>query len=483
MEDNKNTDSITPIIPISIGVFLANLDGSIVNIALPTLLKEFNVGTSAVSFVVISYLLAMSCFLLLFGKLSDIKGPQKMFMAGFIIFLFASLLCTFSTGIYMLSLFRFIQGIGSSILASTFGVLILQYLSPKIRGRAFGLTAVAGGTGYAVGAPLGGLIIKYLSWKWIFYINIPLCILSILMAYIFLPEKKIKRSDDSGIDIISVVLSFFCLCSINIGMNRLNTEGWTSPFIIISFIIFISTLFLFIYRQTKIPCPLMDMNIFKNRGLSAGLIAAFLSGIILSGAIFLFPFYFEFVRNLNPAGTGMFLMIMPLLSTLFGPLAGYLSDRYSPRTVILYSTILMIISIIMISMFNSTVSSYYIIISFILFGTALAFFLTANISLVMGYAPPGKEGTTSALAGLNGSLSASTGISIFATVFSYYTAGPGGAGHAINPSDVIKAFHICFICFIFLAISIFVTTLVIKEKRRFTTKLLKISNFSVVSEE
>jgi DHA2 family metal-tetracycline-proton antiporter-like MFS transporter len=483
MEDNKNADSITPIIPICIGVFLANLDGSIVNIALPTLLKDFNVDMSTVSIVVISYLLAMSCFLLLFGKLSDIKGPKKMFMAGFVVFLFSSLLCTFATGIYMLSFFRFIQGIGSSILASTFGALILHYLSPNIRGRAFGLTAVAGGTGFALGSPLGGLIIKYLSWKWIFYINIPLCLIAIFMAYRFLPEKNLHRPHGSGIDIISVILSFICLCAVNIAMNRLNTEGWKSLFILLSVIIFLLTLFLFIYRQMKIPSPLMDMNIFKNRGLSAGLIAAFLSGLILSGSMFLFPFYFEFVRNFNSARTGMFLMVMPLLSTLLGPLAGYLSDRYGPRSVILYSTFLMIISIIMISMFNSVISTYYIIISFIVFGTALAFFLTANISLIMGYAPKGKEGITSALAGLNGALSASTGISIFAAIFSYYLADTGASGNTMNPSYVIKGFHICFICFIVLAVLIFITTLLIKEKRRFTTKLLKLSNFSVITEE
>lgn len=478
MEDNKSNISV--MIPICIGVFLANLDGSIVNIALPTLLKYFNVDASEVSIVVVSYLLAMSCFLLLFGKLSDIKGPKKIFMSGFVIFLFASLLCTFSTGIYMLSAFRFIQGIASSILASTFGVLILHYIPPEIRGRVFGIVAVAGGTGYALGAPLGGVIIKYLTWKWIFYINIPLCLIALIMAYRCLPEKKPVRPDGSGIDFISVVLSFICLCAITAGLNRLNTEGWKSPFIIVSFVIFLFTFLLFIHRQTKISSPLMDIKIFKNRELSVGFIAAFLSGMILSGSSFLFPFYFEFVRNFNSATTGIYLMIMPLLSTLLGPLAGYLSDRYGPRTVTLYSTFLMAISIIMISMFGSTISPYYIIISLILYGTALAFFLTANITLIMGYAPPGKEGITSALTGLNGALSGSTGISIFAALFSYYTA---VGGKEMNPVYIIKGFHICFICFIFLALSIFITTLLIKEKRRFTTKLLTIAPFSVVSEE
>lgn len=479
MEDNKtNISSI--MIPICIGVFLANLDGSIVNIALPTLLKAFNADTSGVAVVAVSYLLAMSCFLLLFGRLSDIKGPKNMFITGFIIFLFASLLCTFSTTIYMLSSFRFIQGIGSSILGSTFGVLILHYLPSNIRGRVFGFTAVAGGTGYAFGAPLGGVIIKYLSWKWIFYINIPLCIIALIMAYRYLPGKKLNRPDGAGIDIISVVLSFIFLCAINIAMNRLNTEGWTSPFIILSFIIFIVTFCLFIYRQTKIPSPLMDIKLFNNKDLSAGFIAAFLSGLILSGSMFLLPFYFEFVRNFNAATTGMYLMIMPLLSTLLGPLAGYLSDRYGARTVTLYSTFLMAVSIIMISIFNSTISAYYIIISLLLYGTALAFFLTANVTLIMGYAPPGKEGITSAVSGLNGALSASTGISIFAAIFSYYLT---GAGNTMNPAYIIKGFHVCFICFIFLALSIFITTLLMKEKRRFTTKLLKLSNFSVISEE
>jgi len=364
-------------------------------------------------------------------------------------------MCTFSTNIYMLAFFRFIHGIGGAMLASAFGVIILQYLPSEIRGRAFGFTAVAGGTGYALGAPLGGFLIKCLNWKWIFYINIPLCALALLMAYRFLPEKKNQSDEKSGIDIISVILSFVCLCAVNLAFNKIDTDGLKSPFVLGGFAVFIVTLLLFIYRQMKIPSPLIDVKIFKHKGLSAGLIAGFLMGLLLSGSLFIFPFYFEFARNLNPARAGMFLMIIPFLSTLLGPLAGYLSDRYGPRTVTLYSTIIIIISVIMISFFNIKISTYYIVISFILLGAGLAFFLTANISLIMSYAPKGKEGITSAMAALNNTLSAVTGVSIFAAIFSYYM--PEHSGNTLEAVHVIKGFHICFIYFIFLAVSVFAT--------------------------
>jgi len=456
---------ITILILVSIGVFLANLDGSIVNITLPTLLKYFNVDTSTVSIVVVTYLLAISIFLLFFGKLSDIKGARKIFMSGFAVFLLASLFCTFSPNIYVLSLCRFIQGTGGAMLSATFGALILQYLSPEIRGRAFGLIAVAGGTGFAVGAPLGGFLIKYFDWKWVFYINIPICAIAFFMAYVFLPEKKIQEGPETKIDMISVVLSFIWLGAITMALNRIDTESFKSPFVMGSFMVFLFTFLLFIYRQIKIPSPLIDVRLFKNRSLSVGITAGFLTGMIISGSFFLFPFYFEFVRNLNPARAGMFLMIIPILSTLLGPLAGYCSDKYGPRTVTLSSTSVMIISIIMISFFNSVISIYYIIISFIIFGTALAFFLTANMSFIMGYAPEGKEGITSAIVALSGALSASTGISIFAAIFSYYTSVAGHPGKEPGPVPVIKAFHICFICFIVLAILVFITIFFTGERK------------------
>ncbi len=499
------------ILLVAIGVFLANLDGSIVNIAIPTLIHYFAVAPSTASLVVISYLLAMSSFLLLFGKLSDIIGSRKIFIGGFTVFLFSSVLCTFSSNIYFLSLFRFIQGAGGAMLSATFGSLVAQYVPREMMGRAFGFMSVAGGSGFAFGAPAGGLILKYFNWKWIFYINIPICLIAILMAKKILPEKKDESTTpdakslpfdpspaygmeaaarqeganvagavdskevmdqrelaNSGgaakekdpklqvkIDAASVLLCFAGLCSLNIALNVTEAKAWQIHLVIVSVI----CLFLFIFRQTKAPFPLLDMSIFADRHFCGALAGAFLSGATLAGTNFLFPFYFEYVLKFNAAKAGMFLMIIPFISTFLGPVAGYLADRFGARIVSVAGSFVMSISLVMIYFFAADTSVYYISLSFVVFGVSLAFFLTANVCLIMGRAPKGKEGMISSVSALNMVVSATLGISVFASLFTFFSA-----ASPTDPALVVNAFHKCFFYFIILSILVFITTLFTKER-------------------
>jgi DHA2 family metal-tetracycline-proton antiporter-like MFS transporter len=468
------------ILLVAIGVFLANLDGSIVNIAIPTLLHYFTVGPSTASLVVISYLLAMSSFLLLFGKLSDIHGSRKIFIGGFTVFLFSSILCTFSSNIYLLSFFRFIQGIGGAMLSATFGSLVAQYVPREMMGRAFGFMSVAGGAGFAFGAPAGGLILMYFNWKWIFYINIPICLIAIFMAKKILPEKKSEPAvadsenlplaaspaydkEPAGkeatpkvkIDAASVLLSFAGLCSLNIALNVVEAKAWQTHLIIVSAL----CLLVFIFRQTKVSFPLLDMSIFADRHFCGALASTFLAGATLAGTNFLFPFYFEYVLKFSAAKTGMFLMIIPFISTFLGPVAGYLADRFGARIVSVAGSFLMSISLVMIYFFAADTSVYYISLSFAVFGVSLAFFLTANICIIMGRAPEGKQGMVSSVSALNMVLSATLGVSIFASLFTFFST-----ASLSDPASTINAFHKCFFYFIILGIMVFITTIFTKGR-------------------
>jgi len=155
--------SLMIIFAVSVSVFMVNLDVSITNIAMPSLNAYFKVGTGDTAKIVLSYLLSLSGFLLVFGKLSDEFGSKNVFIPGVLVFKIASILCAFSDTLMLLIASRFLQGIGGAMIAATYGAIVMQYLPQNISGKAFGLITAAGGVGFALGAPIGGYIIEHLS--------------------------------------------------------------------------------------------------------------------------------------------------------------------------------------------------------------------------------------------------------------------------------------------------------------------------------
>ncbi len=456
------------IITVSLAVFITNLDLSIVNIALPDLAKEFNVDTAIVSRILLSYLLAYCGLLLPFGSLSDIKGTNRIFKTGFIIFTISSVLCSISTNITMLIVFRFIQGIGGSMLLSTFGAIIIQYIPPEKMGRVFGLMSIFGGSSIAIGAPVGGFIVRYLSWRWLFLINIPIGIIALVFACIYLEDKdKSEEIKNHSFDLTGSVFNFLGLVTFVYGVNQASKIGWNSPVVITSLVLSIVFLVIFVIIEKGKKEPLLDMALFKNICFSCGLLANLIACIILDGSNFIFPFYFELSKGYTSDRTGLLLMLFPILISFIGPVSGFLCDKIDPRIMCCTGMALLSVASVMILSFSQTTAISFIIITFIIFGAGFALFFTASPTVVLSHAPENKEGMVNAINSFDIYLGSTIGICMFETIFSLtFPSDSEGSNFisSISPEHIVKGLHNVYIFVLIISITGFIASIIAKRK-------------------
>src|SRR5512139_2468459 len=170
------------LVAVSMGIFLATIDGSIVNVALPTLSREFDASFAVVEWVVLAYLLTLTALLLSFGRLADMLGKKPIYLAGFVIFTLGSVLCAIAPGIYWLIAFRILQAIGATAILALGMAIVTEAFPAEERGRALGITGAVVSIGIIIGPALGGLILAFLSWHWIFLVNLPVGIFGIWLV-------------------------------------------------------------------------------------------------------------------------------------------------------------------------------------------------------------------------------------------------------------------------------------------------------------
>ena len=463
----KSRPALT-IIVIAIAIFMTNLDTSIVNIALPEFTKIFHADTGEVSRIVLIYLLAMVSLLLVFGKISDLKGSERIFTMGYAVFTLASGLCAFAPSLNLLIVFRFIQGVGSAMLLATWGAIAMKYLPADIRGRAFGLVTVFGGIGMAIGAPVGGLLIHYFSWKWIFLINLPIGIATIILIRFVLNKKTLPTVNSDRFDFAGAALSFSGILCLFLVLNAGADFGWLSWKSVILFMLAGGCLSLFYLREKRCASPLLNIRLLKNKHVLFGYTSTVIVVMILMGFNFLFPFFFDFVRRLDPEKTGFLLMTFPAISILISPVSGYFCDKRSSRMVSMVALCFLIASAFMFATFGMMTSYYLIISSFILFGIGLALFFTANTALVMSHATPGVEGMFTAFLSAVTYLGAALGINFFELIFSlgFPVTGKKLVPGNLPPEMLTSGFLHASVFGIVLALFGFIAVLISKEKNK-----------------
>jgi len=420
MEESKKIYSI--VLSVAFASFLARLNLYTVNVSLPTISHAFNIGTDEASRVVTMYLLVITTSLMLFGKLSDMTGQKRMFISGYGIFILGSILCGISTGITTLIVARSIHGLGSSMLLAASFAIIAKAIPENKLGWAFGINATATAIGVAAGAPLGGIIAEFLSWRGVFLVNIPFGAIAIVCACKFIPSSvqdrnKITASQLRHFDFIGAILSFFALYALFYSANAGSKEGWFSLHVFVSFGLFIIVTFLLIFYEKKHEDPLLDLDILRNSRFTYALSATTMAYLLIAGNAFLLPFYLELVKGLGPSRTGMVLLVYSLIYVFVSPYAGKLSDRKNPAVLCVAA---MAAAALNTFIFSYTIKSNGLIAVFIflaLLGFSYVFFLSPINNLAMSFASKGKEGATSGLLNTAINLSMVFGVVIFGLIF------------------------------------------------------------------
>lgn len=400
---------------LSLSSFMASLDATIVNISLPTIAESFQVPINTVSWVAMSYLLVLSGFLLVFGRLGDMKGFRKIFILGFGIFTLGSLLCGLAFSIEALIGFRLIQGIGAAALEAIGPAMVVIYLPKEIRGRAIGILATVVSLGIAAGPIIGGLLTQYISWHWIFFINVPVGICAIVMGMKCIPADRLTKKPGL-FDLPGAVLFFFALATFLWPVNEGLTLGWTSPAIMGSFCISAVLWILFILRETRCQDPLCDFDLFRNRNFLAASLAAAIMMLSFSGIEFLLPFFFEGVLGYQSGFAGLLLAIPAFALMIFGPVSGAVSDRLGSRGLATVSAFFAVVTFFSISTYTQNTSLLFIILTLLCVGVALGVFFPPNMNQILGQSKKDEEGAGSSIMTTMKNVGETIGIALIGTI-------------------------------------------------------------------
>src|SRR6185437_1582481 len=281
-EDQTTTNKWAVLGIVAIGIFMATLDSSIVNISLPSISAYFQAPLNGlVEWVIIAYLITIASVLLTFGRLSDILGRKMLWMLGLGAFTAGSALCGAAPSLLLLVVFRAIQGIGGALIMANSTSMLVRAFPENERGRVLGFNSVSVSLGVSAGPTLGGIITTSLSWRWIFYVNLPLGICGLICTWLIYNETKGARKAQK-FDPLGAVLLSAGIIAIMLGLSFGQEAGWSSPFIIGAFIGGFLLLVAFVAAERYVAQPIIDMRLFHNRLFAA----ANLSGLLSFFALF-----------------------------------------------------------------------------------------------------------------------------------------------------------------------------------------------------
>lgn len=307
-------------------VFMDYLDTSIVSIALPAITADLGIGSAVSAWVMTGYLLALASMLLVFGKLADRTGRyREIFISGFVLFTIASFLCGISSSIIMLILCRVFQGASAAMMVGTATMLVMLHLPKERKGLAAGMLATLGAAALAFGPGLGGVIAEYLSWHWIFFINIPVGIIGILGALFVIPKAEHAAREKKPFDYAGAFLLAATLLVFLTGLEIGNSAGWSLPvFILLAASPVLAVLFL--RCEMKHVDPVLPANILKNKIVIRAAVSCLFITIVYLGSIYILPFYLTGPLGLGSALAGGIMLIPPVTMMLMGIPAGTLTN-------------------------------------------------------------------------------------------------------------------------------------------------------------
>lgn len=424
--------------------FLLGLDINIVSVSLPSISSHFNVGVDVVSRVVWVYFLVLTCFLLAFGRLGDIKGFKKIYTAGIFIFLSGSLLCFLADNFNLLVVFRIYQAFGSAILFALTPAIIAAGIPEEMRGRVYGINYSFTALGGIIGRAASGFIIEGLGWNSIFLINIPIGIIALAITIKYLKNHQ-NSNAKSKFDFTGTVLIFLGLFLLLYGINTGDYFGWTSVTTLSLFISSILLVAAFLMRQYKISYPLLNIKILKNKNISYSVLSFVFVYIITNGMIYITPFLLLWIKEFPKQETGLLMAVPSLLQFFSGYLSGHLSDKINSGVVRVIGITTIAVSVLLYTFISLDTDVYLIIFILSFYGFAIGFFIPSNTNKIMTSAPAEQKGIISSFMTTSIRLGSALGVVIFGAVFSYFVPVKNPVQNGVEPSVLLSGFKAAFI--------------------------------------
>jgi len=462
------------IVSISLATFMASLDGTIVNIALPTISESFKISSTTVSWVATSYLLVIVGCVLVFGKISDTIGFRKIFLAGFAVFTLGSFFCgvlpEFIAGFLSLVGSRMFQAVGGAMIMAIAPAMVTSFIPLEQKGRAMSVIMIFAALGTALGPTIGGILTQFLSWHWIFFINVPVGIVAVLLGAKVIPATTPKEAPH-GFDRAGAVLAFIGLASLLFTVSEGETYGWTSPVILLTSLATVVSLVWFVVHELGIADPLLDLTLFKSKNFLLANLLLFLVFFSFSGINYLMPFYLEYVSGYDTSTSGFIMTSLSFAMMASGFLAGLLFNRLGPRILCIAACIPLILGYFMMTRLHTYTATSFVIASLVLIGFGLGMIVTPVTNMIMMSVTKTKTGMISSLTTLERTAPLSVGIATFNLIFIQGVLSIA-ANHNVtleSPKDIqlqvlSAGFDLAFFLSLALGIIILVTALASREE-------------------
>ena len=400
---------------VAMGVFLATIDGSIVNVALPTLTRTFDTEFAVVQWVVLAYLLAVTTLILSFGRLGDMVGKKPLYAAGFVMFTLASVLCGLAPSINWLIGFRVVQALGAAMTMALGTAIVTEAFPPSERGRALGIIGSMVSIGIVLGPVLGGLIINALSWRWIFLVNLPVGFVGTWMVVRYVPA--FKPAGGQRFDLVGALALFVSLMALLMALTLGQQRGFGDLTVLVLFAAGLLFLVLFIAIERKVEFPMIDLSLFRSRLFSTNLTTAFIIFVCMAGTIILMPFYLENVLGYDTQAVGLMLAIVPITLGITAPISGALSDRFGTRPISVVGLVFLLGGFLAVSTLSLQTSTLGYILRFLPIGIGIGTFQSPNNSAIMGAVPLSRLGIASGLLAITRTMGQTVGIALLGALW------------------------------------------------------------------
>jgi EmrB/QacA subfamily drug resistance transporter len=423
---------------VTFGLFMIMLDNTIVNVALPTIQRDLGSTVSQLEWIVNGYALTFAVLMLTGGKLADMVGRRRIFIVGLAVFTLSSLACGLAGSEQILIGARVVQGAGAALMNPATLSIIIATFPARQRGMAIGIWAGVSASALAIGPLIGGVITENIGWSWIFFINVPVGLLGIVVARLAITESR-DTSHEQRLDLPGLLASALALFALTYGLIEANNYGWTSPRILALFAIAAIALAVFVALERRQRLPMLDLSLFRNPTFAGANATMMLVSLAMFGVFFFVSLYVQNILGYSATKAGAIFLPMTVLIVLIAPLAGRLSDRIGSRWLMGGGMTLLGFAMLLFSRLDQTSTFTTILPGLIVGGLGMGLTMTPATAAAMGSVPVDKAGVGSAVLNSMRQLGGSLGLAVMgAIVASYVTVAPTAARY---PAEFVAGFQ------------------------------------------
>ena len=396
-------------------LFMAMLDNLVVNVALPTIQRDLDASTSQLQWIVSAYTLVFASLQITAGGFGDRFGRKRWFLIGLALFTVSSAGAAFVNTIEQLIVARALQGIGAALIMPLTLSLISAAFPPAERGRALGIWGAVSVSSIALGPVVGGAIIEYTTWHWIFLLNVPIGILALLVSQAVVRESR-DTSGTAAIDIPGTILITGAIASLTWSLIEAGGRGWSDSMILAGFGLAAVLGIAFLVVEQKTENPMVPLRFFKSRTFTGANIDAFMISFLITGVAFFMTLYQQNIHGFSPMKTGLALLPMVITMMVMSPISGVLINKLGPRRLISVGMSITGVGILMLLWAGADASYWYVVPAFVTMGFGMSFIWAPMTTAVLNSVEPEKSGIASAINGAIREIGTAFGVALLGTL-------------------------------------------------------------------